>query len=252
MAIPKIIHQTWKTTDIPPRFQRAVDSVKRYHADWEYRLWTDEDIDNYVREHHADFYPAFVAFPRHIMRVDLIRYLILYDMGGVYCDLDYEFLRPYDYSGYDMIMSLERDLSYGDQCNTISNYIMASCPGHPFWAYVVDDMKQNPPVTHSYTDVLTATGPGYISRHFFELYPKEQWPGVKLTPRPVFSPYRIHGKHERKLMLNSGITYGFHQGSGTWKERFSLAYLKTKIIRLFTKRASRPQNTQQILPEDNR
>jgi mannosyltransferase OCH1-like enzyme len=243
MAIPKIIHQTWKTTEIPPRFQRGVASVKRYHPDWEYRLWTDEDIDNYVKENHPDFYPAFVGFPRHIMRVDLIRYIILHDIGGVYCDMDYEFLRPYDYSGYDMLMSLERDTAYGDQQDTISNYIMASCAGHPFWVFLLQEMKQNPPQTNDYTDVLMATGPGYITRHFFEQYPKHEWPGIKLTPRPVFSPYRIHGKHERKLMLNSGITYGFHQGAGTWKERFSFAYFKTKIHRLLTRRANSPQTT---------
>lgn len=241
MSIPKIIHQTWKTTEIPRKFRRAVASVQRYHPDWEYRLWTDADIDVYVRENHPDFYPIFCGFSLHIMRVDVVRYLILNDIGGVYCDLDYEFLRPYDYSGYEMILSLERDTSFGDRRNCVSNYIMASRPGHPLWQYVIADLTENPPKIATYVDVLNTTGPGFLSRVFFSQYTAERWPEVKLTPRPVFSPYRVHGKHERKLMLNSGMTWGFHLGSGTWKERFTLAYLKNKVNRFFTKGAAKPQ-----------
>ena len=241
MKIPKIIHQTWKTKDIPHKFKYATNSVRRYHQDWEYRLWTDEDIDIFVKKEFPDFYPIFNNFERHIMRVDVVRYLILFKIGGVYCDLDYEFLRPYNYAFHEMIFSLERDKSYGDRDCGISNAIMASRPNHPFWKLLLKEMKQNHPKTSNYLDVLMATGPGFLSTHFFKWYKEYQWDGIELTPRPVFNPHRIRGKNERKLLLNNGITHGFHLGAGTWKERWSFKYLINKLKRLFTKSAKKPQ-----------
>ena len=230
-SIPKIIHQTWKDHHVPQRWKKAVASVKKFHPDWEYRLWTDEDIDQYVKNKHPDFYPIFKGFNRHIMRVDVIRYIIMHDIGGMYCDMDFEFIRPYDYSNMDALFTLERDMNYGDQLNSVANYFFASVPGHPIWKIVLDHLKEHPPVTKDYTDVVPATGPAFLTHRIFHVLPN--YPQIKVTPKPVFSPLRLHGKQERKILLNGGITHGFHLGTGTWKERYSFIYLKNKAKRLF-------------------
>ena len=80
MKIPRIIHQLWKTEDVPKRWRAAVDSVKRYHKGWEYRLWTDVLIDDYVRTRHSRFYPVFAGMNRHIMRIDVFRYVLMHDL----------------------------------------------------------------------------------------------------------------------------------------------------------------------------
>ncbi|HET7133266.1 MAG TPA: glycosyltransferase, partial [Gammaproteobacteria bacterium] len=130
MAIPRIIHQLWKTDAVPARWRDASASVRKYHKGWEYRLWTDATMDRHVRVNHPDFYPAFTALNRHIMRVDVFRYVLMNDFGGLYCDLDYEFLRPFNYDGADLWLSLEYDEAYGDEVNQIANYVFASVPGH--------------------------------------------------------------------------------------------------------------------------
>ena len=43
--IPRIIHQTWKTETIPPQWEAAQRSWRDAHPGWEYRLWTDDDLD---------------------------------------------------------------------------------------------------------------------------------------------------------------------------------------------------------------
>jgi hypothetical protein len=48
--MPRIIHQTWKTEAIPPQWQAAQRSWRDAHPEWEYRFWTDEDLDRLVRE----------------------------------------------------------------------------------------------------------------------------------------------------------------------------------------------------------
>ena len=47
-AVPKILHQTWKTTEIPAAWQRFVESWGRMHPKWEHRIWTDEANRKFV------------------------------------------------------------------------------------------------------------------------------------------------------------------------------------------------------------
>ena len=230
MAIPKIIHQLWRADTPPLRWRRAVESVKRCHPGWEYRLWTDYAMELHVRRSHPKLYTIYAGFERNIMRVDVFRYVLMYDLGGLYCDLDYEFIRPYDYRGDRAVLSLERDVDYGDPQNLIANYFFASEAQHRFWRDVLDEIILRPPVAKSFHDVVKATGPGLLTR-IFDRAPG-RYADMKLTPQPVFSPQRIHGAHERRIYLNNGHTYGFHHGWGTWKERWRLDYLLPKVKRL--------------------
>ena len=208
--IPHIVHQLWKDERVPARWEAAVRSVRRYHAGWEYRLWTDAAIDDYVRRRHADFHATFRAFERPIMRADVFRYILMHDVGGLYCDLDYEFLRPFDYSGAEIVLSLERAVRFGDDADMIANYVLASAPGHGFWRDVLRELSTQQPRIRTYDDVGGATGPGLLTRIFFAH--RTEYSGIKLTDPPVLSPRRVHGRRERKFYLNTGITYGFHHG----------------------------------------
>ena len=229
--IPRIVHQLWRVDTVPRRWAAAVQSVRKYHKGWEYRLWTDSQIDAYVRSHHADFYPLFAGFNRHIMRIDVFRYLLMHDIGGLYCDLDYEFVRPFDYSAAELLLSLEYDESFGDDSNQVANYIFASVPGHPLWADIIADLRAHPPFTATAFDVCTATGPQLVTRVFVPN--RNRYGPVLLTPKPVLSPRRVHGRRERKYYINSGITYGFHHGWGSWRERFTLLHVKSKLAKWF-------------------
>jgi hypothetical protein len=230
MPIPKIVHQLWKTQRIPARWREAAKSVRRYHKGWEYRLWTDADIDAHVRTRHPAFYPFFLSLPRHIMRVDVFRYLLMQDYGGLYCDLDYEFVRPFAYGDAGVVLSLEYDEDYGDDINQIANYVFASTTGHDLWRDVLASIEANPPADPA-TDVCIATGPWAVTRTYYA--DPSRYSGVRLLPKPVLSPRRIHGLRERKLFVNSGITHGFHHGWGSWKQRLSAAYIKRKLGRRF-------------------
>ena len=227
MHIPKIIHQLWKDEHIPRRWQAANNSVKTYHPGWEYRLWTDSMIDSYVQRKHRDFYPSFSGMTRDIMRADVFRYLLMRDIGGLYCDLDYEFLRPFDYGDAEVVLSMEYEKQYGDRLDQVANFIFASVPGHALWNDVLDDLRTNPPEARSQYDVCNATGPGLVSRVFFQN--RDKYDGIRVVGSPVLSPRRVHGRYERKHYLNTGITYGFHHGWGSWRDRFTASYLKRKL-----------------------
>jgi mannosyltransferase OCH1-like enzyme len=229
MRIPQIVHQLWKNEAIPKRWHAASQSVRRYHKGWEYRLWTDALMDEHVRTHHPAFFPVFRGFDRHIMRVDVFRYVLMHDFGGLYCDLDYEFVRPFTYGDHELVLSLEYDEAYGDPVNQVANYVFASVPRHPLWSDVLAHLQTYPPRVERSEDVCSATGPWYLTGIFFKS--QSRYPGVALTAKPVLSPRRVHGRYERKIYVNSGVTYGFHHGWGSWRDRLSLRYIDHKLVK---------------------
>lgn len=225
--IPRIIHQLWKTDSLPMRWRGAVESLRRYHKGWDYRLWTDASMDRHVRTRHPDLYPVFVGMNRHIMRVDVFRYVLMHDFGGLYCDLDYEFVRPFNYGDAEVLLSLEYDERYGDADDQIANYVFASVPRHDFWRHILDDLLARPPVAATPSDVCVVTGPKLLTRVFYAN--RDRYTGVELTAKPVLSPRRVHGRYERKFYINSGVTHGFHHGWGSWRERLNLAHFRHKL-----------------------
>jgi mannosyltransferase OCH1-like enzyme len=188
-------------------------------------------MDAHVEAHQPELWPVYRGFEKGIMRADVFRYVTMHDLGGLYVDLDYEFLRPFPYGEAELLLSEEFALSFGDSLDQIANYVFASRPGHPFWKDVIDDLIKNPPRVGVYKDVIDATGPGFLSRVFFAN--RDRYEGVVVTTKPTLSPTRLHGSLERKIFLNSGITYGIHHGSGSWKERWTATYVRTKIAKLF-------------------
>ncbi len=86
--IPKIIHQTWKTGEVPERFRASQDSWRHHHPDWTYMFWTDADLDAFVEAKYPSLWPLFQRYPDQIQRVDAARYMMLHHYGGIYSDLD--------------------------------------------------------------------------------------------------------------------------------------------------------------------
>lgn len=88
--IPKIIWQThkFKYEDLPDIYLKNSNTWKEAFPDWEYRYFSDADIDSFMSE----FYPEYVDIYRSIKggmyRADIWRYLTVYKYGGLYADMD--------------------------------------------------------------------------------------------------------------------------------------------------------------------
>lgn len=87
-GLPKIIHQTWETEDIPEKWKAAQEQWKNLHPDWVYILWTDTMRREYIARYHPDYLDLYHSYDYNIQRADMIRYFILHDFGGLYSDLD--------------------------------------------------------------------------------------------------------------------------------------------------------------------
>ena len=62
-GISKIIHQSWRSEEVPEKFQSWAQTWRTNHPDWSYVLWTDESNRNLVAEHFPHLLPVYDAFP---------------------------------------------------------------------------------------------------------------------------------------------------------------------------------------------
>lgn len=94
--VPKLIHQIWKTQEIPATVAGYVATLKKLHPDWNYKLWTDLEADNFIKKHYAEHHSLYTSFKYNILRADFLRYCLIEHFGGFYVDLDFEFYKPLD------------------------------------------------------------------------------------------------------------------------------------------------------------
>lgn len=213
--IPKIIHQTAKTSNIPDVWKKYQSKVQTLHPDWEYKLWTDEDNLAFVEKEFPEYLELYTNLPKNIMRADVIRYLIMYRIGGLYLDLDYEMLRPFEFLNYPLVLPLNRSKEAGDKIEGVGNCIFASTPNHPFWLTVMQALIDDPPFGKD-IDVEKSTGPEFLSNI---LYSSNEIQKDIFTPdREIFHPATPWSKRGYRKIIKSGIAHGIHHCSGTWRE----------------------------------
>lgn len=218
--IPKIIHQTWKNTEIPFEWILYVNKVKKLNPDWDYKLWTDGIMQKFVEERFPDFLETYLGFPKNVMRADAFRYLIMYKIGGVYLDLDYEVLKPFDFKDYRVVLPYNRQIKNKDKLDGIGNCFFASEPGHLFWFDVIQDLKnrknQNLDKKLSYSTLEEeTTGPAFLTR----VFKQNNYTDIFCPNRIVYHPPTPRNKIEKRNKEDNGISLGIHHCAGSWREK---------------------------------
>jgi mannosyltransferase OCH1-like enzyme len=228
MMIPKIIHQTWKTQDIPQKFSGFVKTWKKYHPDWEYKLWSDKDNRAFIKTHYPSFLNLYDGYTSNIKKADAIRYFILHQYGGIYADCDFECLKPFDpliaenkgcFLGYEPELHSTRLYKKN---NLACNAIMASVPGHRLWEHIFSILEEN----KSIEDVMDATGPRMLQSGL-ESYP---YSDVTVFQSKVFYPLvditnlnlalsedeSSYYSNMLKKKIFPDESYAVHHWAGTW------------------------------------
>ena len=188
--IPHIIHQTWKTNSVPPRFEYLRDTWLKHHPGWEYRLWSDDENRAFLATHYPGFLSVYDGYLTPICRADAIRYFLLKHFGGLYVDLDFECFQPFDdiLSSESVILGLEPPSHVRDHKQLhkgleklVCKALMASPPQHPFWDHVINEMV----IARNEPGPLDATGPFLLTRAV------ESYSGpapIEVTSSEVFYP----------------------------------------------------------------
>lgn len=197
--IPKVIHQTWKTEELPERWRASRQQCMDLHPDYEHILWTDAKSRAFIAEHYAWFLPTFDAYPYPIQRADAIRYFVLHRYGGIYMDLDMGCARNLDpLLRFEVV--LPKTIPVG-----VSNDLIFATKGHPFVEQLIHSLQAFNHVffTH-YATVMFSTGPMFVSavyRRYVDAH-KPASPSSPAQPDAGFIglrvlPKSLYGKNAR-------------------------------------------------------
>ena len=197
LLIPKIIHQTYKTSTIPDKWLKTHQSVMDLHPNYEYILWTDQMARDFIEEHYDWFLPTFDSYPYNIMRADVIRYFVLSHYGGVYLDLDNGCTH-----NMDPLLAAPAWLRKTNPTG-VSNDLMGSVPKHPYFQKVIDNLERyNHNWFVSYITIMYSTGPLFLS---------VLWKQYKRWGVPKGEEVRILVP----LGKSNHTSYFFYQGQGS-------------------------------------
>lgn len=81
-TVPKLLHQSWSSKELPAKFERWSSTCRKQHPDWEWVLWTDADNEALVKTHFPWLLKTYKALPGMIFRADLVRNLYMHLYGG--------------------------------------------------------------------------------------------------------------------------------------------------------------------------
>lgn len=172
MSIPKIIHQIWISSAVPEKYQAFSCSFKKRMPDWEHRIWNDELSEDLVKSRFPAYAESYASLDSPVAKSDLLRYMILFEHGGMYADMDCECKRSLDFVNdndelivckeLDTTSSRVMDMYPSDVSPLYCQWAFLSRPQHPALGAVLEHIKHNIAIKHSdhpILDFVKRTGP---------------------------------------------------------------------------------------------
>tara|TARA_R100000278_G_C5472318_1_gene164923 strand:+ start:1185 stop:1949 length:765 start_codon:yes stop_codon:yes gene_type:complete len=158
--IPKIIHQLWLGKPMPEMEKNCTETVKKNKgADWEYKLWGLKDLKS-LNFLDKDIFNKAADLPHQgiARQVDIARYAILYEHGGVYLDTDFLL-----HKNFNELLDVEffTGIAYDKQARVFNGLFGTEPKGKIIESCLTLDsaLEENP---------MTSTGPHFLTRKIFE------------------------------------------------------------------------------------
>ncbi len=232
--IPKILHQIWsdKEKPLPAQFAKMAETWKYDYPEWKYIYWNEQRMNDFILEYFPQYWNIYNGFPLNIQRWDAIRYLILYQMGGMYVDFDFESLHPMDELLCDKICCISREpVSHSKIFKNsfiINNSLMAAIPKHVYMEKIIhhvfskENLRYAHSIAHIKDSVFNITGQWVLGRIYNSL-PEEERKTVYLMPPTYINPFDLplaaiakKGCWDRRLEQSIREAYAIHYYFGTW------------------------------------
>lgn len=213
--LPKKIHQVWLGGKIPEKSAKLQSSWINKNPNWEYKLWTDDDVKDFGLEN----IDAFNATKNLGSKSDIFRYEILKRYGGLYIDTDFECIKS-----FDDLTNLEFFTGTGHiSIPEVFNGLIASVPNHPIINTLIENIKTN----NDFSKISFTTGPMYFSNIFFN-YIKNNNDNIVVFPTKFFYPFPAVYRHsitnyndkEKAFVMkfNNNNSYATHLWYTSWQK----------------------------------
>lgn len=229
LRIPKIIHQIYEDLEGPPAYLKKISlSWKEKNPDWQYRFWNKNDIDVFLNKYFPEYIESYNSFQYDVQRWDVIRYLILYKIGGLYVDMDYECLENIT----PLLCNIECAMGLEPEGNivrfslpyVVGNAFMASVPYHPYFKDIINEAfdKNNLCSLYDFPQefIINTTGPYMTTRVYEKSKNKHK---VTLIPAELVAPLNqyeikklINNIKSKDMMIKIEKSFAVHYFFGSW------------------------------------
>ncbi|XP_053408032.1 uncharacterized protein LOC128559701 [Mercenaria mercenaria] len=198
--IPHIIHFIFISglqgkDGIPWFYKPNVNSFLHFNPNLTYYFWTKKSARNLISLRQPDLLSTWDNYPLVINKADALRYVLLYEFGGVYVDLDMKCMRPLDRATikYACILTpepFEHSAILFKIPFLLSTAFMMCRPKHPFMKQAILSLQE----FSRRRNMLAIAGPLFLTT-MFKRYNKFQ-PGDEFRMKTDFesnSPYFYKG-----------------------------------------------------------
>jgi mannosyltransferase OCH1-like enzyme len=222
--IPKIIHYVWVGGPLPDHHKAYMASWQETNPEFQIICWNEDNIDfglPAVERAYRDKQYNKVS--------DLVRHVVVMQMGGIYLDTDFQLFKPLD-------ILLSHKCFYGFQHETdhpdwIAPGAFGAEPGHWFLAKVLDRMSEIEGTIMGRTRVTTL-GPQLVTSMLRNeglsayspsgVYVKD----IFCTPKHWFYPFDLGETFTPECVRDDTLAAHFWEGS--WIKKTSVA---RKVVR---------------------
>lgn len=212
--IPKIIHQIWLGSPMPEKYKRLAETWKTLHPDWEYKLWTLEDVKSLNLENQH----IFDTSTNWGMKSDIMRYEILKKFGGLYVDTDFECVKPFD----DLSdLQFYTGIGYDGKLQLYIGLI-ACVPNHPIMEQCVFSLKREYNGTKG-SIICNVTGANHFTQSFLKVVNLQSKldenlnEGIVAFPQDYFYPFPNNKRTETNAYdYVKPHSYAIHHWEVSW------------------------------------
>ena len=206
--IPKKVHLIWLGPKTPPPvFGACVASIKEFLPDWEYKLWTDQDVPG-LHLHNQKYYDEETNYAA---KADILRYELLYRFGGLYLDVDMVLLKSLNVLNhtYEFYTGLQPSCAY----EVFAIGLIASIAGHPILKHCIEEIKSH----RNRRGIPSRTGPAHFEQSFYEVVKTISSERVIAFPASFFYPVEPDQKDNVELhQYIKPESFTVHHWAASW------------------------------------
>ncbi|MHA4893628.1 glycosyltransferase [Pedobacter sp. PWIIR3] len=161
MSIPKIVHQTFKSSALPPLTRWHIARFRKKNPEYLYEFYDDARVENFIaKEFDAHIFHLYKKIQIGAAKADFFRYAVLLKKGGIYLDIDSDIkgkLSNFIKSDDVAVISTERNP------NLYVQWALIFEPNHPFMKKTMELVIKNLEDNTYPNDVHRMTGPSVFT-----------------------------------------------------------------------------------------
>jgi mannosyltransferase OCH1-like enzyme len=209
ILIPRVFHRIWLGPNaMPDEYVEFGRSWENKHPGWEMRLWTEANRPRLQNEE------CFRRALTYSQKADILRYELIYELGGVYIDTDFQCLK--------CIEPLLADLTFfgaGENEGIASIGIFGAVPHHIVCFRLMRAIPRQMRMQGVWPS--KATGPGLMTSVIAGFRGTRD---VKVYGPGLFYPYHWTEKHRRHEEFPDA--YAVHHWAGSWTAAYEDSHVQ--------------------------